>query len=85
MHQVAIDNFINIFAIHIGVPRPLRVNNHDRPELAPIQTTCRVDPDTPLSGQTQLLDLCLGIFPNLAGIALLTACFAPSTLIGAKE
>jgi hypothetical protein len=53
--DVAIDNFIDIFLINIGVPDTFRINYTNRSLLATIKATGLINPDFTLTGHTQRL------------------------------
>jgi len=51
--KMLINYLVDIFLVHIGVPRPLRINHHYRPFLATIQTPGGIDSHAPLSIQAK--------------------------------
>lgn len=51
--KMLINYLVDIFLVHIGVPRPLRINHHHGPFLATIQTPGGIDPHAPLSIQAK--------------------------------
>jgi len=60
-----IDDFVDVFLIHIGVPDLFRINDHHGPLLAAIQATGLVDPDLSLAVLTGFLEPLFRIITEL--------------------
>lgn len=85
LYQVAVDDFIEILSIDIGVPDGLRVNHGHRAQLAAVQTARVIDPDLTRSRDTEFLATLLHVIARLLRATLVTALAAVFTLIGTKE
>jgi hypothetical protein len=65
MHEMLLDNLIDIFLVYIGVPDGVWVNYRYRAFLATIHATGGINPNTAfLAGNTQILGTLLGIIPH---------------------
>jgi hypothetical protein len=85
MQQVLLDDFVDIFPIHVGVPDAFRVDDDYRPFLAAVKTSCRVDPDTPLVRKSQCLAALLGIVTHGLRIKALSTCAAIRALVDTEK
>lgn len=83
--EVLIDNLVNIVPVDIGIPRALGINNDNRPLLATVQASCRVNAYATFTIQTQRLDSFLGIIADVLRLMVGTTCFPSFALIHAEK
>ena len=85
MQQVILDDFVDIFPVHIGVPDAFRVDDDYRAFITAVKTSCRVDPDTPLARKPQRLAALLRIVTHGLRIIALAACTAIRALVDTEK
>lgn len=85
MQQVLLDDFVDIFPIHVGVPDTFRVDDDYRSFLTAVKTSCRVDTDAPLARKPQRLAALLGIVTHGLRIKALAACTAIRALVDTEK
>src|SRR5262245_9451113 len=85
VQEVLADDLFYILFIDIRVPDPLGVHDHARTFLAPVQAPGRVDPDTPLPGQAEVLHQGFGVGAHLSGVVVLAAGGAVIPFVGTEE
>jgi len=61
MQNMLVDDLVDVFAVHIGVPDRIRIHHQHRPLFTTIQTAGLVDAHLAGPGQVQLLDALLGV------------------------
>ena len=83
--QMAVDNLINVLAVHVAVPNSVRVHHQHRSLIAAIKTTRGVHAHTALSGDTQFLAALLRVGAHIQGIEILATGRAALALIAAEE
>ena len=85
LDQVPIDDFIDIFAIDVGVPDLFRIDHDHGAKFTAVKAARGIDPDLPGARQAQLLDTLLGVIANLRRIALRAALLAAFAHVGAEK
>jgi hypothetical protein len=60
--QVAVDDFIDVMVVDVGVPRAFRIDHHDRAFFAAVEAAGLVDADLALAAQVQVLDAAFRMF-----------------------
>ena len=83
--QMFADDFVDIFAVHIGVPGFFRINDQYRPELAAVQAASHVDAHAPGTRKSKRLDAALGVFAYFRRTVIVAARLAAITLIAAEK
>lgn len=78
-------NFVNILAVHIGVPYAFRVDDQYRTFRAAIHTAGGVDADLARHRQSQRLDPLFGIVAHGTGAVLLATGPVTITLVDTKK
>jgi hypothetical protein len=85
MDQVAVDDFVEVLRIYVGIPDGLRVDDRDRTQRTPVETAGVVDPDLARAGDAQRLAAPFHIVAGLLGTALIAALTAVVSLVGTEK
>jgi len=85
MHQVFLEDFVDIFPVNVGVPDTFGVNDDDRPFVTAIKTSRCVDSYTPLARKAQRLAALLGVITHGLRFKALAAGTAICALVDAEK
>jgi hypothetical protein len=85
VHQMFVNDFINIITIKVRVPDLIRVNDNDGAKFAAIQTSRCIYADLAWPSQAQPFDSLLGIIANGCCVTLLATLLALFPLVGTEK
>src|SRR5205085_3832421 len=85
VHQVLVDDLVDVLLVHARVPDFLRIHDHHRALVAAVQAAGLVDPDLALAVELELLDALLGVFLHRLGAVARAAVFGSLALVEAEE
>ena len=78
-----LDDFLDVFEVHIVVPDLFGVDDDDGPFVSTIHAACPVDPDLAFALEFQLSDAILGIGLCRGGAQIITTSLTFAALIAA--
>jgi hypothetical protein len=84
-YQVLLKDFLEILAVHIGIPNRLRIDDDYGSLGAPIQAARRVYPDAPWTRDAQILRTALEVTSQILGAALGATLAAIFSAVGAEK
>src|SRR5690349_18408782 len=85
VHEVLVDDLVDVVLVHVGVPDLLGIDDDDRPFLAAVEAARLVDADHALAVELELLDALLGVFLHRLGAMAGAAVLGRIALVEAKE
>ena len=83
--QVAFNDFVNIFAINVGIPNALWINDQHRAFRATVKATRRIDARLAIFVQTKFFGTLFGVIAQSLRIEVRATSRTGLTLIGAKK
>src|SRR5439155_2460416 len=85
VHDVRVDDFVDVVAVDVGVPDLFRIDDDDGPLLTTIEAARLVDAHHPLAVEAELLDPLLGIRLHFGRAARGAACLGRVALVAAEK
>lgn len=85
MHQVLIDDLVNVVLVHIRVPNALRINHDYRAEFTAVETSGAINSQLGFAGEAKRLDASFGVVAHGLGVVIGATSAAVVALVDAEE